>query len=85
MRITCPYCGERDLAEFAYGGDATQPRPDEADLDAERWAQYVFSRKNPRGWHQEYWQHVHGCRAWLQVTRNTATHEIAEVGLPHGQ
>lgn len=85
MRITCPYCGQRDLVEFAYGGDATQPRPDEADLDAERWAQYVFSRKNPRGWHQEYWQHVHGCRAWLQVTRNTATHEIAEVGLPHGQ
>ena len=22
MRIQCPFCGERDLSEFAYRGDA---------------------------------------------------------------
>ena len=32
MRINCPYCGPRDLAEFTYQGDGnrrvpTPPRP----------------------------------------------------------
>ena len=79
MRIVCPFCGERDAAEFSYGGDATRLRPDEADADSGRWCDYVFRRDNPRGWHHEYWQHLHGCRAWLYVNRNTATHEIREV------
>ena len=26
IRITCPYCGERDYSEFAYGGDASRKR-----------------------------------------------------------
>lgn len=76
LRIPCPFCGLRDHAEFAYGGDATRLRPDEADGDRERWSEYLFLRDNPRGPHREYWQHVHGCRAWLCVTRDTLTHEI---------
>ena len=79
MRIRCPFCGERDAAEFRYGGDASRLRPDEADADRERWNAYVFQRDNPRGWHQEYWQHVHGCRMWMCVTRDTATHAISAV------
>jgi sarcosine oxidase subunit delta len=39
----------------------------------------VFIRDNPRGAHHEYWQHVHGCRQWLRVVRDTVTHEIAAV------
>lgn len=79
MRIDCPFCGERDQHEFSYGGDATRLRPEESNTDQQIWSDYVFLRDNPRGWHQEYWQHVHGCRAWVCVTRNTLTHEIAEV------
>ncbi len=32
---------------------------------------------NPRGVHEEYWQHVHGCRQFMVVTRNTETHDIS--------
>ncbi len=28
MRLPCPFCGERDLIEFAYHGDASLVRPD---------------------------------------------------------
>ena len=26
MRIPCPHCGERDVSEFRYGGDATRKK-----------------------------------------------------------
>jgi heterotetrameric sarcosine oxidase delta subunit len=78
LRIHCPWCGERDHTEFSYGGDATVVRPG-GDAPDEVWLNYVYIRDNPRGAHQEYWHHVQGCRQWLRVTRNTLTHEIAEV------
>ena len=76
MRIPCPYCGPRDLAEFTYQGDATVVRPDPDNGDPDAWCAYVYQRSNPMGRHQEYWQHTQGCRAWLKVTRDTLTHEI---------
>ena len=77
MRINCPYCGLRDSAEFTYGGDAARVRPDINDADPEKWLAYVYERDNPKGPHREFWHHLHGCRQWLVVTRNTATHEIS--------
>jgi len=76
LQIPCPFCGPRDHAEFAYGGDAgvTRPAMDCDDLDA--WVDYVFIRDNPRGPHREFWHHVHGCREWLVVERDTASHAI---------
>lgn len=79
LRIHCPFCGERDHDEFTYGGDATVKRPALDDRSIDRWYRYVFLRANPKGPHREFWQHVHGCRAWLIVERNTATHEILGV------
>lgn len=79
MRIECPYCGLRDHSEFAYGGDATRRMPDLADNDFERWYDYVFLRDNPRGPNKEFWQHVHGCRQWLLVERDTLTHAVGSV------
>ena len=77
MRIPCPYCGERDLGEFAYYGDATKRRPDGAgSLETDVFFDYVYPRDNPAGKHRELWYHVGGCRAWLLVTRDTRTHEI---------
>jgi len=77
MLIPCPVCGLRDHGEFTYGGDATIVRPDIADGDRERWAAYVYDRGNPRGHHQEYWHHVHGCRQWMVVDRDTESHDVS--------
>ncbi len=76
MLIPCPVCGLRDAGEFSYGGDATVPRPPLEEEAAEPWIDYVYARRNPRGEHEEFWQHVHGCRQFLLVQRNTETHEV---------
>jgi heterotetrameric sarcosine oxidase delta subunit len=77
MLIPCPFCGPREHSEFAYGGDATIRRPREPEPAwGPAWQAYVYERANPRGPHQEYWQHILGCRQWLVVTRDTATHEV---------
>ena len=78
LRIECPWCGLRNEDEFSYGGDATVERPaDDASQDA--WYDYVYTRDNPAGRHREYWHHVTGCRAWLELERDTRTHEIFSI------
>lgn len=80
MRISCPYCGERDAREFSYLGDAKLERPDPHSPDAlDRFVSYVYLRENPAGEHRELWYHGAGCQVWLTVTRNTRTHEISSV------
>jgi sarcosine oxidase subunit delta len=78
--IRCPWCGERDQSEFAYGGEAHIARPtqSEAMSDAD-WAGYVFLRSNPKGVHAERWSHQAGCRRWFNMLRNTATDDILAV------
>ena len=77
MRIPCPCCGDRDLREFTYLGDASLTRPDPAAPDAAaRFYEYVYLRDNPAGLHQELWYHGAGCHSWLVVYRNSLTHEI---------
>lgn len=82
MRIDCPYCGLRPVEEFTMKGDASKRRPassDPADMDeglAAEWHDYVYLRDNPRGRFEEFWHHAGGCRTWLVVTRDTATHEV---------
>ena len=84
MRIDCPHCGPRDSAEYTYYGDASRERPPLADTDIEHWHAYVHERDNVKGPHREFWHHLHGCRQWLVVERNTATHEIGSVQLARG-
>jgi methylglutamate dehydrogenase subunit B len=78
MRISCPFCGERELAEFVYLGDANSQRPaDPLSVDAlEQFHEAVYLRENPAGPHDELWYHSFGCRSWLRVRRDTRTHEI---------
>jgi len=77
LLIPCPWCGERDHAEFTYGGDATVAWPaDPAAVGEQQWLDTVYLRDNPRGPHDEWWHHSAGCRAWIKVRRNTLTHEI---------
>lgn len=75
LRIECPWCGVRDEAEFRFGGPAHVTRPG-FDVDDAGWADYVFNRDNPRGWHFERWVHRYGCRQWFNAVRHTVTHEI---------
>jgi sarcosine oxidase subunit delta len=77
VRIPCPFCGERDLVEFAYQGDASYSRPEAGSQNAAHdFYEAVYLRDNPAGPHTELWYHVHGCRSWIKVRRNTRTHEI---------
>ncbi len=79
MRIPCPYCGPRDSSEFSYFGDASRERPAIDDPDPAHWLAYVYERENQRGPFKEFWHHLLGCRQWLVVERNTATHEMLGV------
>jgi heterotetrameric sarcosine oxidase delta subunit len=81
LRISCPWCGERDEIEFRYRGDATRRRP-AAGAALEQFLSYVYERDNPLGWHTEWWLHVGGCGQLLKVVRHTMTHEIRFVGSP---
>lgn len=85
MRIKCPHCGARDVTEFTYGGAAGVMRPaDPAGVSDPEWADYVYLRDNPRGLHDEVWQHTAGCRRWIAVRRDTLTHEVIAAAEPGG-
>jgi len=76
--IHCPHCNEnREEEEFSYGGEAFIARPvnPEAESD-ESWSDYLFNRKNIKGWNWEMWGHSTACRKFFIVKRNTATHVI---------
>ncbi len=78
--IRCPNCGERDITEFAYGGEAHIARPASSEALSEAdWAGYVFLRTNPKGIFAERWNHQAGCRRWFNMLRNTATDDILAV------
>jgi methylglutamate dehydrogenase subunit B len=80
MRIQCPFCGERDLREFRYLGDASYRRPESQEkYSTTQFSESVYLRDNPAGPHDELWYHTFGCRSWLRVTRDTRTHEILSV------
>ncbi|WP_062232664.1 sarcosine oxidase subunit delta [Aureimonas sp. N4] len=75
--IRCPHCGARPREEFTVRGAAlARPAPEAGE---EAWYTHVYLRENPRGTYREYWHHASGCRRWLVVTRDTATHETSSV------
>ena len=82
LRIPCPFCGTRDHSEFSYGGDASIEYP-VLEAPAEAWLDAVFQRDNIDGVQLETWQHLHGCRMWIVVERDTRTHEIHSVRPAH--
>ncbi len=80
LLIACPWCGPREEHEFSCGGEAHIARPLETErLSDEEWADYVFMRTNPKGLQFERWVHVHGCRQWFNVARDTVSHKIHAV------
>ncbi len=80
LQIDCPWCGQRDETEFDYGGEAHIARPQAADEPSDReWADYLFMRRNPKGFHRERWVHSHGCGRWFNMERDTLTHRVRAV------
>ena len=75
LLIQCPWCGARDHAEFTYGGAGALERP-AAGAPLAAWCDYVYLRDNRRGRHVELWHHGASCRRWIEVVRDTLTHEI---------
>jgi sarcosine oxidase, subunit delta len=77
LRLHCPFCNEtRDEEEFACAGEAFIARPPENVSDAV-WGDYLFMRRNTKGWFWEQWQHTAACRKVFAVKRHTASYEIA--------
>mgnify|MGYP005636414235 CR=1 FL=1 len=78
--INCPWCGEREEAEFHNGGEAHIVRPENpAALSDAEWADYLFMRSNTKGRFAERWVHAAGCRRWFNMLRNTANNEVEAV------
>ena len=78
FQLHCPHCGElRDEQEFSYAGEAYIARPAAPDaVDDAAWGDYLFMRKNSRGWFWEQWMHASGCRKVFVVKRNTGSYAI---------
>ncbi len=78
FRFHCPHCDElRDEEEFSYAGEAFIARPEKPEeVDDAAWGDYLFMRRNPKGWFWEQWQHSAACRKVFAVRRHTATYEI---------
>lgn len=65
IAIPCPFCGDRPLEEFRYGGEVVV-RPDE-NIDR------TWMLTNAEGPTIERWFHDAGCRRWLTLVRDTTT------------
>jgi sarcosine oxidase subunit delta len=72
--FTCPFCGLRTEAEFHFGGDAGNLRP-EADAQDGQWTDYLYFRNNRRGPTREIWMHL-PCREVFVMERDTLSHEV---------
>lgn len=87
MRISCPICGSRDSREFRVMGEAGRSRPDDdiasgnAAGELADFVDYVYRRDSLPGPMREFWFHASGCKSWLVVTRNLATHDVIKVEL----
>jgi sarcosine oxidase subunit delta len=81
MRLPCPLCGDRDRREFFYQGDAVMLTRPARDAGGSAWDDYLHNRDNPAGETRDLWHHEAGCGAWIEVTRNTVTHEVTAAKL----
>lgn len=84
LLIRCPFCEEaRPEIEFRHAGEAHIARGSDpmAETD-QRWADVLYLRSNPKGWHRERWLHLHGCGRYFNALRHTVTDGIAATYKP---
>ena len=72
-QLVCPFCGPRELEEFAF----RKTLPESVSTPFSE----VYERANRLDLSVEHWQHLHGCRAWLVLKRNPSTGQVLEVRL----
>ena len=72
-QICCPFCGLRELDEFEF--HKTLPNAGASASAFER----VYLRVDRLTFSREHWQHVRGCRAWLEIDRNPSSNEVMAV------
>lgn len=83
LLIPCPICGPRPELEFRNAGQAHLRREPGAAGDA-AWADYLYTRDNPKGVIAERWRHTSGCGRFFNCLRDTvsdaiiATYKIGE-------
>ncbi|HVN99644.1 MAG TPA: sarcosine oxidase subunit delta [Steroidobacteraceae bacterium] len=77
-RLTCPFCGPRELCEFEF--HKTVPAPGSVDEYARTYLRVADAHLSI-----EHWQHVGGCRAWLQVQRNPSTGAVLAIDMLAGE
>ena len=79
LLINCPFCGPRAETEFSFGGPAVKKRPQDpkamTDVD---WVEYLTVVPDPMGPVREKWWHGRGCGQWLELSRDTVTHDILD-------
>jgi sarcosine oxidase, subunit delta len=78
--LTCPNCGEREVTDFAFGGELTDRPPETCSF--RELCTYNYFRRNVAGVQREWWYHRAGCRSWFLADRDTLTNEVIRVGLP---
>ena len=81
ITLPCPWCGPRNVTEFAYGGES-RTRPDPATASPRLWRRYLYMNANPAGPVVESWLHRAGCRRIFVVERDTTTNELLAVRRP---
>jgi sarcosine oxidase subunit delta len=82
LLLTCPNCGERNVSEFRFAGEAKHRPPNPEDPGPEgtpdaAWAAYLHMKENKLGVQTEWWGHSAGCGTWFLAERHTKTQEIA--------
>lgn len=75
-RLVCPFCGARELEEFLFHKTLPEAGADEVGT--------VYARVNRADLSVEHWQHLRGCRAWLEVRRNPSSGEVLDVRMLGG-
>lgn len=76
-RIVCPFCGPRELVEFEF--HKTLPNAGEGPFAR------TYLRVDSLAESREHWQHVRGCRAWLEIRRNPSTGVVLATRWPDGR
>ena len=75
-RLVCPFCGPRHLREFEFR--KTVPAPGAGAFAS------VYERVDSAELSVEHWQHVGGCRGWLEIRRNPSTGSVLGIRLVGG-
>ena len=75
--LECPNCGQRNVAEFRFGGEYKDRPQNPAEPGAnEAWSEYLYLVDNKLGVQTEWWYHRAGCGLWFLAERHTKSQVV---------